>query len=169
LTDLAIRPDGRFVYVLDSTTGDLTIVDTAGGRVMGRLPLGQTVSYQSAGGPLMGWSNGPSGSRRLTIRPTGGPRPLLLFPESNLLGVRTPNALAFVDMYTNSEVPALRLPGHPNAAAISPDGRRLYVLSTGRVSYLDARTGRFLAALTEFEDPSQIVFAGPQPSGCAAQ
>lgn len=169
MTDLAIRPDGRFVYVLDSITGDLTIIESDTGKLMGRLRLGRSPApVQSAGGPLMGWSSGASAARRLAIRPTGGPRPLIIFPEANLLGVRTPHSLAFVDMRTNSEVPALRMAGLPHAAALAPDGRRLYVLSTGRVSYLDAKTGKFLASLTEFEDPAHIVFAGRDPVGSTA-
>jgi DNA-binding beta-propeller fold protein YncE len=170
LTDLAIRPDGRFVYVLNSPTADLTIIDTAAGTVLGQIPLGNLqASFQSGGGPMMGWSFGASGSNRMAIRPTGGPRPLVLFAEANLLGVRTPGSLAFIDMRTNSEVVGLRVGGSAHAAALSPDGRRLYVLSTGRVSYLDSRTGQYLAALTEFEDPAQIVFAGTRARGSACQ
>jgi hypothetical protein len=44
---------------------------------------------------------------------------------------------------------------------MSNDGRRLFVLSKERLAYLDARTGKFQAALPEFENPTEIVFDAP--------
>jgi DNA-binding beta-propeller fold protein YncE len=161
LSDLAMRPDGKFVYVLDGQTGDLTIVDTVGARQLGRLPLAESPGTpQSAGGPIIGFSSSGVRSNRMAIRPIGGPRPLIVLREGGLLGLRTPLGLAFIDMGTNRRVDELTFPGQHSAVALSPEGKRLFVLSAGRVSFLDGRTGRFLAAATEFEDPAQIVFSG---------
>jgi hypothetical protein len=139
LVDLAIRPDGRFVYLLNTQTEDLTIFETGTGRIIGHMPL------TPLDADPMSWA--------LWSR-----RPVVALPEANLLAVETPRALQFIDMWTNSEVVGLRFDGTHNAVALSNDSRRLFVLSRGRVSYLDARTGRFLAALPEFENPTQIVF-----------
>jgi hypothetical protein len=146
LTDLALRPDGRFVYVLNAATEVLTIFETNTGRIVGQMPLARMRRDLTTWG--IPFQVGALWSRR----------PVVLLPEANLLAVETPQALQFIDMRTNSEVVGLRFAGQHNAVALSNDGRRLFVLSRGRLSYLDARTGKFLAALPEFENPTQIVF-----------
>jgi DNA-binding beta-propeller fold protein YncE len=142
-TVLAIRADGKFVYVLNTQTEDLTIVDTANTRVVGHMPF----------------PNAGIGS--IVFGPLWGRRPMTVLPEGNLLGIETAGALSFIDMGTNGDVAQLRFPGTHNTVAMSNDGRRLFVLSKERLAYLDARTGKFQAALPEFENPTEIVFDAP--------
>jgi DNA-binding beta-propeller fold protein YncE len=157
LTDLAIRPDGRFVYVLNAVTEVLTIFETSTGRIIGQMPLARMrIGLSTWGIPTqvgLLWSR----------------RPVVVLPDANLLGVESPQALQFIDMRTNSEVLGLRFAGEHNAIALSSDGRRLFVLSRGRLSYLDARTGKFLAALPEFENPTQIVFDAAPNANASCQ
>lgn len=41
-TELAVRPDGKFVYILNSQTKDVTVVDAASARVVRHLPVAGT-------------------------------------------------------------------------------------------------------------------------------
>jgi sugar lactone lactonase YvrE len=121
---LAVSPDNRFLYVAENLADSLAVVETAGGRVVQRLPAGR-YPY--------GVLTGPDGT--VYVSAWGGFDVSVYRPAGERL----------------EPAGAIRVGRHPSAMLLTRDGSRLFVASasTDRVAIVDTRTGRVLGALVD--------------------
>lgn len=107
-TTLFVRPDGRYVYVLNSQTNDVTVAETATGAVTVKIPTGDRELIPMPGGDLL---VAPSGSalhvidtreNRKTVEVPFGTRVIdtLLSPDGAHLVVLTKGGLRVFDPRT---------------------------------------------------------------------
>ena len=138
---LAVSPDGRFLYVAENLADSLAVVDVASGRVLAR--------YATERYPY-GVVVGPHGT--VYVSAWGG---------------HTVSVFRFADDGTatlDRRVPAGR---HPSALLLNADGSRLFVASgsTDRVTVLDTRTLHRVALL--HDDPPAGPHEGSTPDALA--
>ena len=102
-----VTPDGRHVYVAKSVGGGIAVIDVETQAV---------TSVIDPGGPK------PSG---LAFTPDGKRLVVTLLGET----VDAPGAIAVIDCATGEAAPPIPVEGQPERVALSPDGRRAYVVS----------------------------------------
>lgn len=115
LGGLAVHPDGQTLYVVDSGNNALAVVDVATREVVQRLPVGQT--------PV-----------DVTLTQDGR-----IAYVSNLFGT---GAVSVIDTENGAGIETITLPGPALAqgAAVTPDGRTLYVALRGASGILAVNT-----------------------------
>jgi len=119
-----VRPDGRYAYVLNLDTSDVTIVDTETATVVEKI---------GAGGHA-----------------------LRFFGDSTLAVVGS--ELQLIETEHNKKIDQMRLPGL-QALASSPGGACTVILLERTVLILDGATAKEHARLSDFIEPSRLVFA----------
>ena len=121
---MQVRPDGRFAYVLNLDTSDVTVVDA---------DTAQAVEKIGAGGS-----------------------------EVELLGEKTVlvvgSEIHVIDAARNVKTDQIRLPGLRGLVR-TPDGAFAVALAERTVLILDGATGTERARLTDFVNPTRMVFA----------
>lgn len=150
---VAVTPDGSKVLATNWCTWDLTIADTATGKVLntikigGRYPRGIAVTKDSATAyiAVMGGSDVAKvdlATGGLTwIRNVGaGPRHIVIAPDDSALYVTLNKAgqVAKIDTATGQVVKRVATGTQPRSAAISGDGTAIYV-----VNYEDSNISKF--------------------------
>jgi Concanavalin A-like lectin/glucanases superfamily/WD40-like Beta Propeller Repeat/HYR domain len=137
-TELAITPDGRFVYVLRGA--DVGVVDTTTNVEVAAIPTPDSCGYDNVSSHIVMSSDGTR-----------------VYATSNGRGCES---LAVIDISTNTEVARIPMEneeqgtgGPPTELAITPDGRFVYVLRGADVSVVDTATNVEIAAI-------------PTPDGC---
>ena len=125
---MQVRPDGRFAYVLNLDTSDVTIVDA---------DTAQAVEKIGAGG-----------------------REVLRLGEKTILVVGS--EIHVIDAARNVKVGQIQLPGL-RGLVTTPDGAFAVALAERTVLILDGATGKERARLTDFVNPTRIVFAPAPP------
>jgi hypothetical protein len=137
-TELAITPDGRFVYVLRGA--DVGVVDTTTNVEVAAIPTPDGCGYDNVSSHIV---MSPDGTR--------------VYATSN---GRDCESLAVIDTSTTTEVARIPMEneeqgtgGPPTELAITPDGRFVYVLRGADVSVVDTATNLEVAAI-------------PTPDGC---
>jgi DNA-binding beta-propeller fold protein YncE len=154
VNSLAVTHNGRTAFVSDTVAGEVAIYDTV------------------------------TGSLRTTI-PVPGAFDIVLSPDEATLYSSSTEAVVAIATATSTVVAKVDLPGkNPSTLAITPDGARLGVLSTGGVTsdlfLFDTRAQLTLSAVVSFGsgDPycdalfNDLVFDGPRvliwDGGCDA-
>jgi YVTN family beta-propeller protein len=145
---VVFAPDGRTAYVSNSDSGTVTMIDTAGRRVAGEIPLGLPATA------------------RLYDPPTIAPDGTRLY-----VGTDTPRTVTVLDTATRTAVANIPTTagGIPASLYIAPDGRHV-VAETGHV--IDTRTNTVVRRLTfapvdaEFTPDSAAIYF---TDACAAQ
>ncbi|HKY45140.1 MAG TPA: DUF5050 domain-containing protein [Pyrinomonadaceae bacterium] len=137
-TELAITPDGRFVYALRGA--DVGVVNTATNVEVAAIPTPDGCGYDNVTSHIL---MSPDGSR--------------VYATSN---GQSCESLAVIDTATNTEVARIPMEneeqgtgGTPTELAITPDGRFVYVLRGADVGVVDTTTNVEVAAI-------------PTPDGC---
>lgn len=135
---VVVSPQGRQAYVANRTAGVITVVDTAVNRVTAVIPVVQ----------------GPP--QYLAFSPDGRTVYVSIFNET-----RTIAAIGVLDTTTNSVVATIPVRTRPFLAAVTPDGRRLYVPNhdSGTVSVIDTATRVVTAEIRVAPDPHWIEFS----------
>lgn len=151
---VAVTPDGRYVLVANWCSYDLSVIDTATGVEVQRVPIGptprgivvspdSTTAYVAVMGTndiavvdlatfAVGWiEDVGSGPRHLVMDPTGQ----FLFATLNYAG-----EVAKIDLFTRQVVARARTGQSPRSMAIATDGQSLYVVNydSNTVSKLSA-------------------------------
>ena len=137
------------VYVTNEGSGDISIIDPAARKVVGRVALGKRPR---------GIIASPD-QRLLYIALSGSPVAGPGVDESTLPAAdKTADGIAVFDVATNKVLRVLRGISDPEQIALSPDGATLYVASedTGRVMFMNARTGTIRATLVVGGEPEGL-------------
>jgi YVTN family beta-propeller protein len=136
---IAITPDGRTAYAVDSTLDTVSEIDLASGSVEATIPV------------------------------SGDPEDIAITPDGRTAFVSRYNANSVVgiDLATDTVGTPIQLSGNPQGVAIAPDGRSLYVTEyTGNaVVPIDLATGAVGSAIPAGTAPSGIAIT---PDGSTA-
>jgi YVTN family beta-propeller protein len=144
----AARPMTR-LYVTNEMSGDLTIIDPAARRVLGRIALGKRPR---------GIVASPDG-RLLYIALSGSPVAGPGVDEATLPPAdKAADGIAVFDVASGRVTRVLRGISDPETVAVSPDGATLYVASedTGQLIVMDARSGAIHAAVPVGGEPEGV-------------
>ncbi len=131
-------PNGRQVYVAGGASDVITVVDTAVNAVTAKIPV-----------------------------PAGPPQFLAFAPDGRTIYVsvwndaRTIHAVSVLDTTTNTIVATIPVRTRPFLAAVTPDGKRLYVPNhdSGTVSVIDTATRTVTKEITVAPDPHWVAFS----------
>jgi len=134
----AVAPGGHHVYVANREARVITVVDTAVNRVTATIPV-----------PL-----GPP--QYLTFSPDGRTVYLSIWDEA-----RTISAIGVLDTMTNAVVASVPVRSRPYLAAVSPDGRQLYVPDhdSGTVSVVDTAARTVIGEIAVPAHPHWVAFS----------
>ena len=134
----AVSPDRRYAYVTDSERREVAVVEVAGRRVVGRVPVG-----------------GPA--RHIGIDRTGSRLWVALGSKAPSVAV-----LSLADPRRPRLVGRIRPPFLAHDVGFAPGGRRVWVTSgdRSRIAIYDARTGAVLRTLAGDAPPQHVTFLG---------
>jgi YVTN family beta-propeller protein len=137
-------PSGRQLYIASRDAGVVTVVDTAVNKVTATIPI-------TAGPPQF-----------LAFSPDGRTVYVSVWNDA-----RTIAAVSVLDTRTNSVVATIPVHTRPFLAAVSPDGKRIYVPNhdTGTVSVIDATTNKPVSEFSVPANPHSVSFT---PDGSRA-
>lgn len=135
---VVVAPRGHHAYVANREARVVTVVDTAVNRVTATIPV-----------------------------PVGPPQYLAFSPDGRTVYIsvwdeaRTVAALAVLDTMTNSVVATVPMRSRPFLAAVTPDGRRLYVPNhdSGTISIVDTATNAVTAEIRVPAHPHWVDFS----------
>lgn len=125
---MALSPDEKKVYLADTQTNDVTIVDVATGERITNLDAGS------------------------------GLREVMSLPAAGALAAISDQDIRIVDFATDSVRETIKLSGNVVDALISNDEKRLVIFGKGHVIVLDTATGKEVARSAEFKQPVQVLF-----------
>jgi YVTN family beta-propeller protein len=130
-------PSGRQLYIASRDAGVVTVVDTAVNKVTATIPI-------SAGPPQF-----------LAFSPDGRTVYVSVWNDA-----RTIAAVSVLDTTTNAIVATIRVHTRPFLAAVSPDGKRVFVPNhdTGTVSVIDAASNKVVTEFSVPPNPHSIAF-----------
>ena len=125
---LAVRRDGKFAYVLDVQTNDVTLID------------------------------GESGERLQNIRVGGGGKELVWLANSRYLAAVSDESVSLIDTDANQQKAEIKLAGDVTDFLLSPKGDYAAVIGKGTIAVIDARTASQVATFEAFKRPLQFIF-----------
>jgi hypothetical protein len=123
-----LRADGKFAYVLDPVTDDLTIGDVETGTKIANFDVGAGVKE---------------------IVPLG---------DGAIMAAVSDAAIVLVDTARNEKAGEVELAGEVNDFAVSPERQHALVVGKKTVLLLDGATGKARQTITELVHPVQVVF-----------
>jgi YVTN family beta-propeller protein len=135
---VAVTPNGRLAYVANGDAKTVTVLDTSINRPIATIPV-------SAGPPQF-----------LTFSPDGRRLYISIFDQA-----RTIAAVSVLDTTTNQIVATIPVRTRPFRAAVTPDGRLLYVPNhdSGTVSVIDTQTLKLVNEIQVPPNPHWIEFS----------
>jgi len=125
---LAVRRDGKFAYVLDVQTNDVTVID------------------------------GESGERLQNIRVGGGGKELVSLANGKYLAAVSDESVSLIDTDVNQQKTEIKLSGDVSDFVLSPNGDYAAVIGKGKIAVIEARTASQVATFEAFKRPSQFIF-----------
>ncbi|MDD7939422.1 Hsp70 family protein [Actinomycetospora lutea] len=133
-----VSPNGRLVYVANRAAGVVTVVDTSVNAVTATIPI----------------TSGPP--QYLTFAPDGKRVYVSVFDDA-----RTIAAVSVLDTTTNQVVATIPVQTRPFAAAVSPDGARLWVPNhdSGSVSVIDTASNTLIRDVKVAPNPHWVEFS----------
>jgi YVTN family beta-propeller protein len=135
---VVVAPNGRQAYVANRAAGVVTVVDTAVNRVTATIPV-------EAGPPQF-----------MAFSPDGRTIYVSIWDDA-----RTIAAVGVLDTTSNSMVATIPVRTRPYLAAVSNDGKLLYVPNhdSGTVSLIDTATNQVTTEITVAPNPHWIEFS----------
>ena len=133
-----VSPNGRLVYVANRTAGVVTVVDTSVNAVTATIPI----------------TSGPP--QYVTFAPDGKRVYVSVFDDA-----RTIAAVSVLDTTTNQVVATIPVQTRPFAAAVSPDGSRLWVPNhdSGSISVIDTTSNTLVRDVQVAPNPHWVEFS----------
>jgi YVTN family beta-propeller protein len=130
---LVVSPDSKFIYVANSFSGTVSVIDALTKRVRGTMHAGPK------------------------------PEQLALSSDGSTLYVSNrviPRKVTVIELNTGSRQFITGLGPQPNASALTPNGQRLWVANSGgnTIDVVDTNTNRVLAPITVQNNPDFISF-----------
>lgn len=125
---LAFSPDEKKVYLADTQTNDVTVVDVA------------------------------TGERITNIDAGSGLREVLSLPAAGALAAISDQDIRIIDFGTDTVRETIKLSGNVVDALISNDEKRLVIFGKGHIIVLDTATGKEVARSAAFKQPVQVLF-----------
>jgi YVTN family beta-propeller protein len=189
VTALAVHPAGTFVYLTDSVTGSLLVVNAVTNSMVasvtvGFVPLAVVLNSAGTRAYVMNWGDnsvsvidtatnaviativlgtpGAVAPVGLVINPAGG----YLYVTANGVGTGT---LSVIDISTNTLLLSRTYSPasfRAQSLAVSPDGSRVYLLVANAFNVLTSSGGTLVASLPGGEFPESIV-VGPVVAAAA--
>lgn len=134
----AMSPNGRLVYIANGNAKLVTVLDTSVNRVVATIPI-------PAGPPQF-----------LTFSPDGRRAYISIFNDSGSVAV-----VAVLDTTTNALVGQVGVRSRPYRAAVTADGKTLYVPNhdSGTVSMIDTASLKVIREIKVPPDPHWIEFS----------
>lgn len=126
---LALSPDEKKVYLVDTQTNDVTVVDTASGERLKNIDAGY------------------------------GLREVIYLPRASVLAAIADDDIRMIDVATDEIRDTIKLSGNVTDALMTEDEKRLVVFGKERVVIIDASTGKEVARSEAFKQPVQVLFA----------
>ncbi|MEU7811105.1 Hsp70 family protein, partial [Pseudonocardia sp. NPDC049154] len=141
---IALSPNGRLAYIANRNAGVLTVMDTAGDKVVAVVPV-------EAGPP-----------QYLAFAPDGTRAYVSIFNDQ-----RTINLVGVLDTSTNTITSTIPVGVRPFALAVSPDGSKLYVPNhdSGTITVIDTATETVVHDIRVAPNPHWVAFS---PDGTRA-
>jgi cation/acetate symporter len=135
---VAVSPNGRHAYIANGKAQIVTVVDTAVNQVTATIPI-------PAGPPQF-----------LAFAPDGRTLYVSIFNEQ-----RTIHAIDVLDTASNTVVATIPQPARPYLAAVSRDGKRIYVPNhdTASVSVIGTDTNTVIAEVKVAPNPHWVTFS----------
>ena len=125
---LALSPDEKKVYLADTQTNDVTVVDTASGERLKNIDAGY------------------------------GLREVMFLPRASLIAAIADDDIRMIDIATDEIRDTIKLSGNVTDALMTADEKRLVVFGKERVIVIDATTGKEVARSEAFKQPVQVLF-----------
>jgi cation/acetate symporter len=137
-TFVAVSPNGRHAYIANGKAQVVTVVDTAINQVTATIPI-------TAGPPQF-----------LAFAPDGRTLYVSIFNDQ-----RTIHAIDVLDTASNTVVATIPQPARPYLAAVSRDGKRLYIPNhdTASVSVIGTDTNTVIAEVKVAPNPHWVTFS----------
>ena len=120
---LAVTPDGRRVYVGNSYSNTVSVIDTADDTVIATIPVGSNDPY--AGGSY------PQG---VAVSPDGRK----VYVANSYLA----NSVSVIDTSTNTVIDTIPVGNGPEGLAVTADGSKIYVANIWDYRFSDQRGDR---------------------------
>ncbi len=135
---IVVAPNGRQAYIANRAAGVVTVIDTAVNKVTATIPV--------TAGPPQYLSFSPDG-RRVYV--------------SIWNDARTIAAVGVLDTTTNSIVATIPVRTRPFLAAVTPDGKQLYVPNhdSGTISVIDTATNSVTTEIKVAPNPHWVEFS----------
>ena len=125
---LALSPDEKKVYLADTQTNDVTVVDVATGERLTNVDAGH------------------------------GLREVISLPAAGAIAAISDQDIRLIDFGTDAVRETIKLSGNVVDALVSDDGKRLVIFGKGHVIVLDTETGKEVARSDAFKQPVQVLF-----------
>jgi YVTN family beta-propeller protein/autotransporter-associated beta strand protein len=177
---VAVRGDQAFAYVTDSSSNQLSVINTATQGVVQTIatgpnpfgiainPTGTTVYVaNNVGGDSVSVYSANASTGQLTQTTTialaafAGPRGIAFSPDGSRAYITEQNAntVVVVNTATNAVVGAVTVGGLPVTVAVSPDGTHAYVTnnSSNSVSVINTATNTVVATVATGAGPNGVV------------
>jgi DNA-binding beta-propeller fold protein YncE len=125
---LAMRPDGKFAYYLDTQTNDVTVVD------------------------------GESGERVKNIGVGGGGQELVVLANGKYVAAVSDDSVIIIDTDKNEMAKEIKLSGDVSDFEVSAKGDYAAVVGKGKIVVIDVHEASQVAAFDAFKRPVQFIF-----------
>lgn len=131
---LAFGPGEKKVYLVDTQTNDVTIVDAASGERIASLDAGK------------------------------GLKEVVSLQDAGMVAGIADSAITLIDTTTDTVRTTIPMSGEVVDAVVTPDDQRLVVFGKGRLVVIDAATGKEIARVESLKRPTQVLFPGTKPA-----
>ena len=125
---LALSPDEKKVYLVDTQTNDITIVDVA------------------------------SGERLKNVDAGSGVKEVLPLYDAGVVAAIADEDVRLIDFATDEIRETIKFAGNVVDALMTPDEKQLVIFGKERIVVLDAKTGKEVARTQSFKQPVQLLF-----------
>ncbi|OUS97660.1 YncE family protein [Rhodococcus sp. NCIMB 12038] len=180
-TGVAANPAGTRVYVTNSVSGNVSVINTATNTVVATVKTGTTPSAVAVNptGTRAYVTNSSSGNVSVintatntvvaTVKVGTTPNAVAVNPDGTRAYVtnRSSNTVSVINTATNTVVATVKTGTTPSAVAVSPDGKRVYVTNSAgnSVSVIDTANNTVVGTVVVGSRPTDVRVS---PDGSAA-